>query len=83
MTEQEYLNAKRELRRLNRLIDDAPMEAKPVFRGICELHAVVGGHRYWSDEVGGGVVVWDTCLVSDEMVRLALDAEKASLAQKD
>jgi hypothetical protein len=43
----------------------------------------VGGHRYWSDEVGGGVVVWDTCLVSDEMVRLALDAEKASLAQKD
>lgn len=23
----------------------------------------VGGHRYWSDEIGGGVVVWDTSLV--------------------
>ena len=22
-----------------------------------------GGHRYWSDEGGGGVMVWDTCLV--------------------
>ena len=36
----------------------------------------VGGHRYWSDEIGGGVVVWDTSLVSSEMVRLALAAEE-------
>jgi hypothetical protein len=36
----------------------------------------VGGKRYWSDEIGGGVVVWDTCLVSGEMVRLALKAER-------
>lgn len=35
----------------------------------------VGGHRYWSDEIGGGVVVWDTSLVSEEMMRLAIDAE--------
>ena len=35
----------------------------------------VGGRRYWSDEIGGGVVVWDTALVSDEMLRLALTAE--------
>ena len=35
----------------------------------------VGGHRYWSDEIGGGVVVWDTSLVSPEMLRLALKAE--------
>lgn len=36
----------------------------------------VGGHRYWSDEIGGGVVVWDTSLVSPEMIRLALTAEE-------
>jgi hypothetical protein len=45
MTEQEYLNAKRELRRLNRLIDEAPMTAKPVFSGICELHAAVADYE--------------------------------------
>jgi hypothetical protein len=33
----------------------------------------VGGKRYWSDEVGGGVMVWDTSLVSAEMMRLALN----------
>jgi hypothetical protein len=48
MTEQEYLNAKRELRRLNRMIDEAPMEAKPVFRGICELHAVVADYERYT-----------------------------------
>jgi hypothetical protein len=36
----------------------------------------VGGRRYWSDEIGGGVVVWDTSLVSLEMMQLALDAER-------
>lgn len=35
----------------------------------------VGGRRYWSDEIGGGVVVWDTSLVSPEMLQLALKAE--------
>ena len=35
----------------------------------------VGGHRYWSDESGVGVVVWDTSLVSAEMLKLALEAE--------
>lgn len=34
-----------------------------------------GGNTYWSDEIGGGVMVWDTCLVSAEMLRLALAAE--------
>lgn len=38
----------------------------------------VGGHRYWSDEIGGGVVVWDTSLVSEEMLRLAIDAERSN-----
>lgn len=36
----------------------------------------VGGHRYWSDEIGGGVVVWDTSLVSREMLLLALEVEE-------
>ncbi len=36
----------------------------------------VGGHTYWSDEIGGGVMVWDTSVVSSEMVRLALKAEE-------
>lgn len=35
-----------------------------------------GGHRYWSDAIGGGVVVWDTCLVSREELELALKIER-------
>lgn len=35
----------------------------------------VGGHTYWSDEIGGGVMVWDTCLVSLEALRLAIKIE--------
>lgn len=35
----------------------------------------VGGHRYWSDEIGSGVCVWDTSLVSVEMMNLALKKE--------
>ncbi len=35
----------------------------------------VGGKRYWSDEIGGGVLVWDTSLVSTEMLQLALKQE--------
>ena len=37
----------------------------------------VGGKRYWSDEIGGGVMVWDTCLVSVEMLKLAIEAEES------
>ncbi len=36
----------------------------------------VGGHRYWSDDIGGGVVIWDTALASIEMLELALVHEK-------
>jgi len=28
----------------------------------------VGGRRYYSDECGNGVLVWDTCLVSLETI---------------
>ena len=35
----------------------------------------VGGYRYWSDEIGGGVVAWDTCLVSVETLEFCLAYE--------
>lgn len=38
----------------------------------------VGGARYWSDEIGGGVIVWDTCLVSPETLRQVLELEKVA-----
>ena len=52
-------------------------EVKPDSRGNWLLveDNEVGGHRYWSDEVGGGVVVWDTSLVSPEMLSLAIEEE--------
>lgn len=43
----------------------------------------VGGNRYWSDSIGGGVVVWDTSLVSAEEVRFALVAEGELLKRTD
>ncbi len=42
----------------------------------------VGGRRYWSDEIGGGVCVWDTSLVSTEMLKLALAAEESAEAKE-
>lgn len=36
----------------------------------------VGGFRYWSDEVGGGVCVWDTCLVGEDTLLAAIVEEK-------
>lgn len=36
----------------------------------------VGGKQYWSDEIGGGVCIWDTSLVASESLRLALDVEE-------
>ncbi len=35
----------------------------------------VGGRRYDSDEVGGGINVWDTCLVQDSTLLAALTQE--------
>ena len=40
-----------------------------------------GGHRYWSDAIGGGVVIWDTCLASIEEVELVLKYEKEEWAK--
>ncbi len=35
----------------------------------------VGGHRYFSDEIGGGVFVWDTCLVDGSTLLAAVVEE--------
>ena len=37
----------------------------------------VGGHRYWSDEIGGGVFAWDTSLVSPMTMFACLEHAKA------
>ena len=36
----------------------------------------VGGHRYWTDEVGGGVMLWDTCLVDSSTLLAAIVEEQ-------
>ncbi len=35
----------------------------------------VGGWIYSSDEIGGGVVVWDTCLVAESTILAAIVCE--------
>ena len=36
----------------------------------------VGGHRYWSDEVGGGVFLWDTSIVDSSSLLAAIVEEE-------
>ena len=42
----------------------------------------VGGRTYYSDEIGGGVLVWDTCLV-DESTLLAAMTQEHALIKKE
>lgn len=35
-----------------------------------------GGHRYWSDAIGGGVMVWDTCLASEDELLTCMVEER-------
>ena len=35
-----------------------------------------GGFRYYSDEINGGVLVWDTCLVSEFTLLLAINDDR-------
>lgn len=39
-----------------------------------------GGHRYWSDEIGGGVVVWDTCLAGAPTIEWCIAYERKASA---
>ena len=34
-----------------------------------------GGYTYYSDEIGGGVLVWDTCLVKETTLFAAISCE--------
>jgi hypothetical protein len=36
----------------------------------------VGGYRYWSDEIGDGVMVWDTCLITSSTLLAAIIEEE-------
>lgn len=42
----------------------------------------VGGHRYWSDEIGGGVVIWDTALVDMSTLLAAMVEEQRYLHER-
>jgi hypothetical protein len=35
----------------------------------------VGGREYWSTEIGGGVLVWDTAMVEESTIQAALNVE--------
>lgn len=36
----------------------------------------VGGRRYWTDEIGGGAVVWDTAIVDKSTLLAAIVHEE-------
>jgi len=40
---------------------------------------IMGSYRYWSDAIGGGVVIWDTALTSIEELEFAIKYEKEHL----
>jgi hypothetical protein len=39
-----------------------------------------GGHTYWSDSIGGGVIIWDTCLASEEELLFCMNHERSAEA---
>lgn len=54
------------------------------FEGVCRLPNSAtlyrqkngaGGYTYWSDEIGCGVMVWDTCLVGEDTLLAAMAEE--------
>lgn len=61
-------------------------DAKPIaiLPNGCTLYCKpneAGGHTYFSDEIGGGVMVWDTCLVSQGtlLAAMACEAQRAHI----
>jgi hypothetical protein len=55
----------------------------PLGYSIFREDNTVGGHTYWSDEVGNGVVVWDTSLVSKDTLQRTLNLEDARHAEEE
>jgi hypothetical protein len=41
-----------------------------------------GGYTYYSDEIGGGVVVWDTCLVDEGTLLAGICVDKEERYKK-
>lgn len=58
--------------------DTRPIREYPLASGYTLFRQPndVGGYQYWSDEIGGGVLVWDTCLVDDRTLREAIRIEE-------
>ena len=63
--------------------DEPPQPEAPLVE-VCELpngymlyrqENRAGGHTYWSDEIDGGVIVYDTCLTDVSTVLAALTEE--------
>jgi len=42
----------------------------------------VGGRVYYSDEIGGGVIVWDTCLVSEQTLLATIEVERTMVEKE-
>lgn len=69
--------------RIKRLRDPiAPILTLPNGTAIWREENEVGGHRYWSDAIGGGVAIWDTCLASIEELEAAIEYEKRQVIKK-
>ena len=52
-----------------------PLEEVCELPNGCTLYRqenAVGGHTYWSDEIGGGVMAWDTALVDRSTILAAM-----------
>ena len=41
-----------------------------------------GGRTYYSDEIGGGVFVWDSCLVAPSTLLAAIELEREMMEQE-
>lgn len=57
---------------------DDPVEDLGILYNGCHLYRKpneVGGHIYFSDEIGGGVMVWDTALASEGTLLAAICCE--------
>lgn len=51
----------------------------------CTLYVknnLAGGRIYYSDEIGGGAPVWDTCLVDQSTLIAAINAENTILTEE-
>lgn len=62
-------------RKEDRRLQDRPFEGERDLPNGCTLHwrdNGAGGREYYSTEVGGGVFVWDTCLVSRDTLLAAI-----------